>query len=54
VENNGSNVKKATLMKTLISEDDLMSRAFLTAALKKQGHDVVSAMNGILALALMS
>ncbi len=33
-------------MKILIAEDDLMSRTFLTAALKKKGRQVVAMVNG--------
>jgi DNA-binding response OmpR family regulator len=37
-------------MKILIAEDDLTSRSMLSAVLKKAGHDVVEAVNGIEAL----
>ncbi len=33
-------------MKILIAEDDLMSRTFLTAALKKKGRQMVAMVNG--------
>ena len=37
-------------MKILIAEDDDVSRLVLASALKKQGHEVVAAENGLKAL----
>jgi PleD family two-component response regulator len=46
-------LKKEITMRILIAEDDCTSRAMLSAILKKQGYDVIEAVNGIAAMEVL-